>query len=48
MTSTAHLLGDLGTDLRYAARTFGKRPAFAAATVLTLALGSLRYARTPS
>jgi putative ABC transport system permease protein len=36
---TEQLLGDLWTDLRYASRTFRKRPAFAAATVLTLALG---------
>ena len=34
-----HLLGDLWQDLRYAARMFWKQPAFAAAAVLTLALG---------
>ena len=36
---TGHLLGDLWQDLRYATRTFWKQPAFASATVLTLALG---------
>src|SRR5688572_9984201 len=36
---TGHVLSDLGQDLRYAARTFWKQPAFAFATVLTLALG---------
>ncbi len=36
---TGHLLGDLWQDLRYATRTFWKKPAFASATVLTLALG---------
>ncbi len=34
-----HLLSDTWQDLRYATRTFTKQPAFAAATVLTLALG---------
>jgi putative ABC transport system permease protein len=34
-----HLLSDLWQDLRYATRTFWKQPAFASATVLTLALG---------
>ena len=34
-----HFLGGLGQDLRYAARTFWKQPGFAAAAVLTLALG---------
>jgi putative ABC transport system permease protein len=33
------LLGDLRQDLRYAARLFSKQPAFAAAAVVTLALG---------
>jgi predicted permease len=37
--STRHVLSDLVQDLRYAARTFWKQPAFASATVLTLALG---------
>ena len=36
---TGHVLSDLWQDLRYAARMFWKRPAFAAAAVLTLALG---------
>jgi putative ABC transport system permease protein len=36
---TGYLLGDLWQDLRYATRTFWKQPAFASATVLTLALG---------
>ena len=37
--STGQVPGDLWQDLRYAARTFWKQPAFAAAAVLTLALG---------
>ena len=36
---TGPLLRDLWQDLRYATRTFWKQPAFASATVLTLALG---------
>ena len=36
---TGHVLSDLWQDLRYAARTFWKQPAFAATAVLTLALG---------
>ncbi len=32
-------IGDVWQDVRYATRTFWKQPAFAAATVLTLALG---------
>jgi predicted permease len=36
---TGHLLSDLWQDVRYAIRTFWKQPAFASATVLTLALG---------
>jgi putative ABC transport system permease protein len=37
--ATGHALGDLWQDLRFAGRTFWKQPAFAAAAVLTLALG---------
>jgi putative ABC transport system permease protein len=36
---TGHLLTDVWQDVRYAARIFGKQPGFAAATVMTLALG---------
>jgi hypothetical protein len=36
---TGHLLADLSRDLRYAARTLWKQPAFAAVAILTLALG---------
>ena len=38
-TSCHANMPDLWQDLRYAARTFWKQPAFASATVLTLALG---------
>ena len=37
--ATGHLLTDIWQDLRYAARTFSRQPGFAAAAVLTLALG---------
>src|SRR5687767_4347056 len=33
------LIGDLWQDIRYATRMFSKQPAFAAATIITLALG---------
>jgi predicted permease len=36
---TRHVLDGFWQDVRYAARTFWKRPAFACTTVLTLALG---------
>jgi len=36
---TGHVVSDLWSDLRYAARTFWKQPGFAAAAVVTLALG---------
>jgi predicted permease len=37
--TTGQFLSDLWQDLRHATRTFSRQPAFAAATVLTLALG---------
>ena len=37
--TTGHVLDDLWQDVRYATRVFWKQPAFAAAAVVTLALG---------